>query len=478
MGINLGNLLSDIEFWGGVASGVEEEVFDNQEPRKQKQVDRFADWGMKTGLMIQEENREALAENDKIVQQIAGQLAGSGSSRSKEAKEATLFLINKYGVNEAATRAKDLAKQYNTYGREPIAWLGLEPRSSDEVVTTKDIARTFTKLRPMPSLKDSGLPTSGNLLDKIFDRDSAADIASQQISGMFDVGDQTDDLLTPVSGEDPNKELIMGDNFKQELKKFKALDAIQAKTPEGERDNDWENRNKLIKNNIEILEEADKLSKTPSLITEAQGQTFMARVGGNLLGAAGLKGEFNAAGVYISKGAQADISKATIEATARYAELYKLANNNGYTAKFENEDGEIVDMHPTTFINLMAARGKHVILVTDSDGLIDPYLAMGDDVFDRNSQAFKNSLTGNTAVTRIPGPGYNPPGTVKQGTPKQIRDDQIKTIKDTFKNLPGGGSSQDEQNAINNVAGLLMGPPDNMNSIDAMNQAKMILGIP
>ena len=68
MGINLGNLLSDIDFWGGVASGVEEEVFDNQEPRKQKQIDRFADWGMKTGLMIQEENREALAENDKIVQ--------------------------------------------------------------------------------------------------------------------------------------------------------------------------------------------------------------------------------------------------------------------------------------------------------------------------------------------------------------------------------------------------------------------------
>ena len=477
MGINLGNLLSDIDFWGGVASGVEEEL-DTQDARKNKEIDRFADWGMNTGLRIQEENYEALAENGKIVEQIAGQLAGSGSARSKEAKEATLFLINKYGVNEAATRAKDLAKQYNTYGREPIAWLGLEPRSSDEVVTTKDIARTFTKLRPMPSLKDSGLPTSGNVLDKIFDRDSAADIASQQISGMFDVGDQTDDLLTPVSGEDPSKKMILGDNFSDELKRMYSLDVILSKTPEAERDANWQNEAKLIANNIDILKQAKAAAKTPSLITEGQAQTFMGRVGGNLLGAAGLKGEFNVAGSYISNGAQAEISRITLETTAKYAELYKLANNNGYIAKYKNADGVTEDMHPTTFINFMAAQGKQVVLNPgDPENSIDPYLEMGDDVFDRSSQAFIGSLSGATPVRPIPG-NNPPPSTQLQGTPKQTRDDKINAIKSTYKNLSGGGSSTDQKIAINNVAGLLMGPPDNMDAVDAEKAAKNILGIP
>jgi len=477
MGINLGNLLSDIDFWGGVASGVEEEL-DTQDARKNKEIDRFADWGLNTGLRIQEENYEALSENGKIVEQIAGQLAGSGSSRSKEAKEATLFLINKYGVNEAATRAKDLAKQYNTYGREPIAWLGLEPRSSDEVVTTKDIARTFTKLRPMPSLKDSGLPASGNVLDKIFDRDSAADIASQQISGMFDVGDQTDDLLTPVSGEDPSKKMILGDNFSDELKRMYSLDVILSKTPEAEKDANWQNEAKLIANNIDILKQAQAAAKTPSLITEIQVQSYMPKMGNILLGAAGLKGEYDVGGKYISNGTQAEITKRATEASAKYAELWQKSNNSGYVAKYKNADGEIEIMNPTTFITLMAGQGKHVVLnMGDPENGIDPYLEMGDDVFDRSSQAFQNSLSGVTPVTPIP--GNNPPAsTQQQGTPKQIRDDKITTIKSTLKNLPGGGSSQNQQNAINNVAGLLMGPPDNMNSIDAMNQAKMILGIP
>jgi len=476
LGINLGNLLSDEDFWGGVASGVEETI-DIQEARKNKEIDRFADWNLKTGLMRQEENYEAIAENDKIVQQIAGQLAGSGSSRSKEAKEATLFLINKYGINQAASRAKDLAKQYDTYGREPVAWLGLDTRSGDEVITTKDIARTFTKLRPMPSLKDSGLPTSGNVLDKIFDRDSAADMAAQQTSGMFDVGDQTDDLFTPVSGEDPSKQMILGSNFKDELRRMNGLNVILSKTPEAEQDETWRNEVKLVANNIDILKEADKLSKTPSLITEGQAQTFMGRVGGNLLGAAGLKGEFNVAGSYISNGAQADISRITLEATAKYAELYKEANNNGYIAKYKNADGITENMLPTTFINYMAAQGKHVLLNPgDPENGIDPFLEMGDDVFDRSSQAFIGSLSGATPVTPLP---QNPPqGTVPQGTPKQIRDDKIRTIKTTLKNLPGGGSSQNQQSAVNNVAGLLMGPPDNMNSVDAVNAAKNILGIP
>jgi len=125
----------------------------------------------------------------------------------------------------------------------------------------------------------------------------------------------------------------------------------------------------------------------------------------------------------------------------------------------------------------MAAQGKHVLLNPgDPENGIDPFLEMGDDVFDRSSQAFIGSLSGATPVTPLP---QNPPqGTVPQGTPKQIRDDKIRTIKTTLKNLPGGGSSQNQQSAVNNVAGLLMGPPDNMNSVDAVNAAKNILGIP
>ena len=124
-------------------------------------------------------------------------------------------------------------------------------------------------------------------------------------------------------------------------------------------------------------------------------------------------------------------------------------------------------MNPTTVITLMAGQGKQVVLnMGDPENGIDPYLEMGDDVFDRSSQAFQNSLSGATPVTPIP--GNNPPlSTQPQGTPKKIRDDKISAIKSTYKNLPGGGSSTDQRVAITNVAGQLLGPPANMDPVDA-----------
>ena len=52
---NLGNLLGDIEFWGGVAEGASAELT-RQEDRRDKDIRELRRFGMERGLQISEAN--------------------------------------------------------------------------------------------------------------------------------------------------------------------------------------------------------------------------------------------------------------------------------------------------------------------------------------------------------------------------------------------------------------------------------------
>ena len=121
---NLGNLLGDINFWGGVAEGVTTQI-EKQEDRKAKDVRELRNFGIERGLQITEENNKNLSETESQITELSSLIAGKRNVNDKAVREGALLLLETYGsVAAAAPVAKELSVQYKTYGRDPIKALG------------------------------------------------------------------------------------------------------------------------------------------------------------------------------------------------------------------------------------------------------------------------------------------------------------------------------------------------------------------
>ena len=149
---NLGNLLGDLDFLGGVAKGFGEESL-RQEDRKDKDYRELRKFGMERGLQISEDNRNALNVAEDQVKELAFLVAGDRKANSPEALEAAFYLIEANGGVAGATAiAKKYYQQYDKFGIDPINDMGLEDRTDGVTLTPRTIGSTFTKLKPLPDI--------------------------------------------------------------------------------------------------------------------------------------------------------------------------------------------------------------------------------------------------------------------------------------------------------------------------------------
>jgi hypothetical protein len=406
---NLGNLLGDLDFWGGVATGFGEETL-RQEDRKDKDIRELRRFGMERGLQISEDNTEALNVAEAQVKELASLIAGDRSATSPAAIEAAYYLISQEGGLAGASRkAKLLNTEYSTYGSDPIEKMGLTERSTGEIPTAKDVARTFTRLKPLPDVASAGIGSGQTALDVIFDREPAEDQISREISEMFGTDEASIADMSPVSATGIDEELILGSNFKNELTRMFTLRNKHDKIPLEKRDADWESVSGVLNANIEMLSEAKKLSDLEiTRMTDTTAATFGKTFFRNIVERAQLKGDFDAAGGYESKAIKGTVYERVLVATAKMQELVQLARNNGYYGI--DDEGNKYD--PITFITTFGtAKLKNIVLVTPDDG--DPYLSIGDDIFDeefRQTPDWQQSIVQNSASPPPPPGGTSGSG--------------------------------------------------------------------
>lgn len=433
---NIGNLLGDIDFWGGVAEGFTTETM-RQENRKDQDMRELRRFGMERGLQISEENNALLNEAETQVKELASMISGNRSATAPEAMEAALYLIqNEGGLAGAAKVATSLQTEFNTYGTDPIAKLGLTERTEGEAPTARQIGRTFTKLKPLPDLGSSGIDVQNTALDVLFGEAPAEETIQSEMQAMF--GQQeTPEAIAAMTSEGFDRELILGENFKNELKRMNVLLNKHNRVPVDQRDAAWENTENTIKLNIDMLKEAEKLSKLETqTMSDSTRTTLEGKYLSTLLVSSGLKGEWQA-GQYIPQGVQANIMQTAEDAIATMGSLVQLARNNGYVGKI---DGDEKEYDPLEFVKKFgAARGNRIVLITPDVG--DPYLSVGDAIFDdtmKSSPQWKSSTAG--SVKKPPAVGNNttqqnntPPqtGAATQGTGTTIPDSLLTNVKST-----------------------------------------------
>ena len=453
---NLANLLSDEDFWGGVATGFGEETL-RQEDRKDKDLRELRNFGITRGMQIEEDNRDAINAAEVQVKELASLIAGDRSATSPEAMEAAFYLINQEGGITGANRvAQNLYTEYNTYGTDPISKMGLTPHTEGAVPTPRDIAKTITKLKPLPDVSASGIASRRTALDVIFGTPTAEEQVSQEMAEMFRTDTDTAADLTPVSATGVDEKLILGTNVNSELKRMKALLNKHNTVPTDKRDDQWTNTENMIKTNIDMLKvAADKeLQITYSTRISLEGKYL-----NTLLSASGLKGEWQL-GQYIPTGTQANIVEMAESAVASMGNLVQLAVNNGYKGKLPGSDEEF---DPMEFVKKYgAAQGYRIILDEgDPPNGIEPFLTidMSDNgkIFNKavretkgwdqsiikdgttppptvNGGATGSSATGSSATTSSAAPP--PPSTgAASATSSAVDPNAIAKVKDTRLNI-------------------------------------------
>ena len=328
---NLGNLLGDLDFWGGVAEGASEQIR-TQEDRKDKDIRELRNFGITRGMQIEEDNRSAINAAEVQVKELASLISGDRSANAPEVMEAAYYLIDQEGGIAGANRvAKLLNTEYSTYGVDPITKMGLQERSIGEVPTARDVARTVTRLKPLPDIKASGIETRRTALDVIFGSETAEDQISSEMAEMFGTDQATMAEMSPVSATGIDEELILGTNFNNELVRMNTLLNKHNQVPPQSRDAEWTAVEGVIKSNIEMLSEAKKMAELQqNQMSDSSRETFEKGFMRNLVSAGQLKGDFDVAGNYEAKGVKAEIYGKAVASVATMGKLAQLARNNGY----------------------------------------------------------------------------------------------------------------------------------------------------
>ena len=412
---NLANMLSDLDFWGGVATGASEQIT-TQEDRKDKDIRELRNFGITRGMQIEEDNRDAINAAEAQVKELASLISGDRSANAPEVMEAAYYLIDQEGGISGANRvAKLLNTEYSTYGVDPITKMGLQERSIGEVPTARDVARTVTRLKPLPDIKASGIETRRTALDVIFGGETAEDQISREMTEMFGTDQATMAEMSPVSATGIDEELILGTNFNNELVRMNTLLNKHNQVPTQNRDEEWTAVEGVIKSNIDMLSEAKKMAELQqNQMSDISRETFEKGFMRNLVSAGQLKGDFDVAGNYEAKGVKAEIYGKAVAAVATMGKLAQLARNNGYVGI--DADGNRYD--PIEFIKIFGSAGmKKIILVTPEDG--EPYLSVGDDIFDqatRQSPAWTDSTIQNLSPPSVGGGTSGSGGTGSTGS--------------------------------------------------------------
>ena len=381
---NLANLLSDEDFWGGVAEGASEQIR-TQEDRKDKDIRELRNFGITRGMQIEEDNRDAINTAEVQVKELAALISGDRSATSPEAMEAAFYLINQEGGIAGANRvAQSLYTEYNTYGTDPISKMGLSTRMEGAAPTPRAIAKTFTRLKPLPDVSASGISSRQTALDVIFGTPTAEQQVSQEMAQMFSTDTDTAANITPVSATGVDEKLILGTNVKSELKRMKGLINKHNRVRVENRDAEWTNTENIIKQNIEMLE----IAADPDLqINYSTRISLEGKYLNTLLSASGLKGEWQQ-GQYIPQGVQANVMEVAEGAVARMGTLVQLAVNNGYKGKLPGSDEEF---DPLEFVKKYGAAQGYRIILDEGDSVngIEPFLTI--DMSDKGA-IFNNEL--------------------------------------------------------------------------------------
>jgi hypothetical protein len=292
--------------------------------------------------------------------------------------------------------------------------MGLQERNIGDIPTARDVARTVTRLKPLPDIKASGIETRRTALDVIFGGETAEDQISSEMTKMFGTDKASIADMSPVSATGIDEELILGSNFNNELVRMNTLLNKHNQIPLQNRDNEWEEVEGLIKSNIDMLSEAKKMAELQqNQMTDISRESFEKGFMRNIVAAGQLKGDFDVSGNYEAKGVKQEIYGKAVAAVASMGNLAQLARNNGYVGIDAN--GNKYD--PIEFIKIFgSAAMKNIILVTPDDG--EPYLSVGEDIFDdatRQSPAWAQSIIQNSASPSPPPPVGGASGTGSTG---------------------------------------------------------------
>lgn len=402
---NLGNLLGDLDFLGGVAKGFGEESL-RQEDRKDKDYRELRKFGMERGLQISEDNRNALNVAEDQVKELAFLVAGDRKANSPEALEAAFYLIEANGGVAGATAiAKKYYQQYDKFGIDPINDMGLEDRTDGVTLTPRTIGSTFTKLKPLPDISQSPVGTRKTALDVIFNRKPVEDIVGEEIETMFGASDQTAAALSPVRADPIDQSFIIGSDYQAELSTLTSLQKEHRKVPEKNQDEDWKTTDNIIRGRITIL-----LNATKPEMGETQRKQTKGALLSTIMASNGLKADFDVNMNYKDAGTDQALYKKAEIAAARMTTLMLEAVNMRYVGI--GPDGEIYD--PREFVEVFgAAGGKNIRLVRPEDGS-DPYLSVGDAIFtdaDKATAQWKSSTVLGGVVQPPPKVGSGAPTT-------------------------------------------------------------------
>ena len=193
------------------------------------------------------------------------------------------------------------------------------------------------------------------------------------------------------------------------------------KVPLEKQDAEWKAISGVLEANIQMLSKAKTLSDLEvSRMTDTTAASFGKTFIKNIVERGQLKGDFDAAGNFEGKAVKGIVYEKVLEAGAKMQELVQLARNNGYVGI----DSEGNKYDPITFITIFGtAKLKNIKLVTPDDG--DPYLSIGDDIFDqelRQSPEWAQSI-------------------IQDSAPPPLKDDRTSGTGDGTGTITGANSS-------------------------------------
>lgn len=416
LGINLGNLLGDIDFWGGVAEGASTEL-DRQRDTKDKTVRELRNFAVESGMKINEENATALRETEDSIKEVAYLIAGNRNIRTKAVREAAAALIERSGgsLAAAAAEAKKFKTQYDTFGRDPIKGMGFidtDAPLTGESPTYSQIARRYTKLKPMPKLSNAQIEgiNDKTALDQIFGGKGAIEMATEQASVFIgdDVSKQTEAAFEPRKLT-YDAEMILGDNLVKEEGRMYALREQLELVPPDQRSPDYDSKLGAIAENLYILKTARTNIKEKTSMTVTERQSLENNITGLIQDSAGLAGKYDPKNYrWIPLHDQVDISRSASDAATININNLNIAMKEGLKGILEGTNEEL---DPFMFTRQAAIAGYRTKIVKGTDGAPD-YLTYGAKIFDRSSTAFQKALkpAALTSTKIIPPQGGGPKG--------------------------------------------------------------------